>query len=317
MQTFQLAPRLNFEEIRTFAAVIELGSFSKAADALYRTPAAVSYRINSLEEALGVPLLERTSRGVAPTPAGAWLYDKVAALLIWQSQVPEEIQQIRSGVESKFTLVVNNLLYDSACIAVLLSEIRRMYPYTQLEVIESVFNGVWDALIYQGGSFAVGLPTHHAIDDRFETRPIGEIEWHFVVAPSHPLAKLKALTGQDLLAYPVINIEDSSLQMQKRLPWRMPGQEEVMVPDMATKIRCIAEGVGVGFLPYSSAHPLIEAGRLVEMPLSEKLRSPSPMAIGWPRENLGVIARWMLGLFESRSALIAPLLVPMTKSSSA
>ena len=46
MQTFQLAPRLNFEEIRTFAAVIELGSFSKAADALYRTPAAVSYRIS-------------------------------------------------------------------------------------------------------------------------------------------------------------------------------------------------------------------------------------------------------------------------------
>ena len=146
MQTFQIAPRLNFEEIRTFAAVVELGSFSKAAEALFRTAAAVSYRINSLEETLGVELLERTTRGVVPTPAGAWLYDKVSALLIWQEHVPAEIQQIRNGVESKFVLVINNLLYDSTCVANLLAAIRKRYPYTQLEVIESVYNGVWDAL---------------------------------------------------------------------------------------------------------------------------------------------------------------------------
>lgn len=270
MQTFQIAPRLNFEEIRTFAAVVELGSFSKAAEALFRTAAAVSYRINSLEETLGVELLERTTRGVVPTPAGAWLYDKVSALLIWQEHVPAEIQQIRNGVESKFVLVINNLLYDSTCVANLLAMIRKRYPYTQLEVIESVYNGVWDALIYKEGSVAIGLPTHHPIDDRYETKPIGVIEWHFVVSPTHPLAKFSSISGQDLLEFPVINIEDSSLQMQKRLPWRMPGQEEVLVPDMATKIECLAQGVGVGFLPYSSARPLIESGRLVELPLVKR-----------------------------------------------
>ena len=192
MQTFQIAPRLNFEEIRTFAAVVELGSFSKAAEALFRTAAAVSYRINSLEETLGVELLERTTRGVVPTPAGAWLYDKVSALLIWQEHVPAEIQQIRNGVESKFVLVINNLLYDSTCVANLLAMIRKRYPYTQLEVIESVYNGVWDALIYKEGSVAIGLPTHHPIDDRYETKPIGVIEWHFVVSPTHPLAKFSS-----------------------------------------------------------------------------------------------------------------------------
>ena len=271
----------------------------------------MSYRINSLEETLGVKLLERTTRGVVLTPAGSWFYDKVAALLIWQEQVPAEIQQIRNGVESKFVLVVNNLLYSSTCVANILALIREKYPYTQLEVIESVFNGVWDALIYKEGSFAIGLPTHHSIDDRFETQPIGVIKWHFVVAPRHPLAKFKSLSGQDLLEYPVINIEDSSLQMQKRLPWRMQGQEEVLVPDMATKIECIAQGVGVGFLPLSSARPLIESGRLVEVPLSEKLRSSSPMAIGWSRSGRGIIGDWLLGLFRQHSSLIKPFLEPM------
>lgn len=311
MQTFQIAPRLNFEEIRTFAAVVELGSFSKAAEALFRTAAAVSYRINSLEETLGVKLLERTTRGVVLTPAGTWLYEKVSALLVWQEHVPAEIQQIRNGVESKFVLVINNLLYESTCVANLLAMIRKKYPYTQLEVIESVFNGVWDALIYKEGSFAIGLPTHHPIDDRFETKPIGVIQWHFVVAPDHPLARFQSLTGGDLLEYPVINIEDSSLQMQKRLPWRMQGQEEVLVPDMATKIECIAQGVGVGFLPLSSARPFIESGRLIEVPLSEKLRSSSPMAIGWPRSGRGVIANWLMELFAEKSPLVSPLLKPL------
>lgn len=125
------------------------------------------------------------------------------------------------------------------------------------------------------------------------------------------LAKFSSLTGQDLLEFPVINIEDSSLQMQKRLPWRMPGQEEVLVPDMATKIECLAQGVGVGFLPYSSARPLIESGRLVELPLSEKLRSSSPMSIGWPRSGRGRIAEWLLQLFSENDPIIQPLLEPL------
>ena len=55
MQTFQLAPRLNFEEIRTFAAVVELGSFSRAADALYRRTDACG-RL-ALRQGVGTPHL--------------------------------------------------------------------------------------------------------------------------------------------------------------------------------------------------------------------------------------------------------------------
>lgn len=127
-------------------------------------------------------------------------------------------------------LVINNLLYDSTCVANLLAAIRKRYPYTQLEVIESVYNGVWDALIYKEGSVAIGLPTHHPIDDRYETKPIGVIEWHFVVSPTHPLAKFSSITGQDLLEFPVINIEDSSLQMQNDCRGACPGRRKCWFP---------------------------------------------------------------------------------------
>lgn len=308
MQTFQIASRLNFEEIQTFAAVIELGSFSKAAAALFRTAAAVSYRINSLEASLGVTLLERTTRGVVPTPEGEWLYEKISQLLIWQGRLPEEIKQIQSGVESKFTLVVNNLLYSPQCVATLVAEIARQHPYTQIKVIESVFNGVWDALIYREGSIAIGLPTFHPIDDCYDTIPIGEIRWHLFAAPDHPLTKLASAGRSDLIAYPVINIEDSSLQMKKRLPWRLTGQSEILVPNMTSKIACIAQGTGIGFLPLATAKPLLEAGKLVEIPLKDKVRSSSPMAIGWPRNGCGAITRKLIALFKARDPLIAPFL---------
>ncbi len=64
--------RINFEllDIRAFLAVLDLGSFSKAADALNLSQPALSRRIQSLEAAIGAPLFERTTRHVAPTAVG-------------------------------------------------------------------------------------------------------------------------------------------------------------------------------------------------------------------------------------------------------
>lgn len=57
-------------QLDTFLKVAELGSFNKAADALYITPPAVTKQINLLEEDLGVTLFVRSHRGLKLTPAG-------------------------------------------------------------------------------------------------------------------------------------------------------------------------------------------------------------------------------------------------------
>lgn len=58
-------------QLDTFLKVAELGSFNKAADALYITPPAVTKQINLLEEDLGVTLFVRSHRGLKLTPAGS------------------------------------------------------------------------------------------------------------------------------------------------------------------------------------------------------------------------------------------------------
>lgn len=72
-------PALN--ALRSFEAVARLSSFSRAAEELAVTPAAVSHQVKVLEEQLGQQLLERTSRRVRPTPAGLTLSQAVAEAL--------------------------------------------------------------------------------------------------------------------------------------------------------------------------------------------------------------------------------------------
>ena len=64
---------IRLDQLQTFIKVIELGSFSKAAEHLGLTQPAISIQMIQLEKALGVLLMERTRRPATPTAAGAEL----------------------------------------------------------------------------------------------------------------------------------------------------------------------------------------------------------------------------------------------------
>ncbi len=74
--TTDRARRLDPEALKTFVEVARQGSFSAAAERLNKTPAAISYRIRALEENMGTPLFERTTRSVTLTPAGELLLER-------------------------------------------------------------------------------------------------------------------------------------------------------------------------------------------------------------------------------------------------
>ena len=71
-----------FAELKAFAAIVERASFARAADHLGLSASALSQTIRQLEARLGVRLLNRTTRSVAPTPAGSRLYERIAPLIL-------------------------------------------------------------------------------------------------------------------------------------------------------------------------------------------------------------------------------------------
>src|ERR1700689_3405010 len=70
-------PRQNFNDLLAFLAVAKERSFTRAAARLGMSQSALSHTIRSLEERLGLRLLTRTTRSVAPTDAGARVIDKI------------------------------------------------------------------------------------------------------------------------------------------------------------------------------------------------------------------------------------------------
>src|SRR5678810_1179688 len=71
----------DFAELRAFAAVVERASFARAAGHLGLSASALSQTIRQLETRLGVRLLNRTTRSVAPTAAGARLYERLVPMM--------------------------------------------------------------------------------------------------------------------------------------------------------------------------------------------------------------------------------------------
>jgi LysR family transcriptional activator of the allD operon len=299
--------QIDAEALHTFVTVAQLRSFSAAAELLHKTTSAISYRIKALEDSVGTPLFQRTTRSVALTPSGEVLLERASQIFEWLQTLPEELQQVRDGIEPHFTLVVNNLLYHAGAIAALLAHLAARFPQAVFEVRRAVYMGVWDEMVHNGGHMALGVPGFHTINDDFMTEPLGVVNWVFVVAPQHPLASAPTPLGNEVLRrYPAVNIQDTSHRITKRTAWKLSGQQEFLVPDLDAKVACHRRGLGVGFLPEPLARELIRTQQLVQRAVAVG-RSPSPLALAWRRRGAGKITAHLRALCVARDALLLPL----------
>lgn len=296
------------ETLRTFIAVAETGSFSKAAERLCKTTATISYRIKLLEENTGVALFFRTTRSVTLTAAGEHLLSQARDWLSWLESMPSELQQVNDGVERQVNIVINNLLYNPQAVAQLLAWLNERYPFTQFHISRQIYMGVWDSLLYEGFSLAIGVTGTEALANTFSLDPLGSVQRRFVMAADHPLANVEEpLTEAQLRRFPAVNIEDSARTLTKRVAWRLPGQKEIIVPDMETKIAAHLAGVGIGFLPKSLCQSMIDNQQLVSRVIPT-MRPPSPLSLAWRKFGSGKAVEDIVTLFTQRRPEISGFL---------
>jgi LysR family transcriptional regulator, nitrogen assimilation regulatory protein len=83
---------MQFRQLRYFVKIVEAGSFSRAASIVHIAQPALSQQVAELEERLGVPLLQRSARGVRPTAAGEIFYKEASAILRQLDQLPAAVR---------------------------------------------------------------------------------------------------------------------------------------------------------------------------------------------------------------------------------
>ncbi|MDB4973551.1 MAG: LysR family transcriptional regulator [Myxococcaceae bacterium] len=126
----------DFDAMATFVTVAQLGSFSKAARALNVPRSTVSQRVARLEEILGVRLLERTTRIVRTTSAGAAYSERCARII---SELQEANVQVKDGqVAPRGVLrVATPIVFGQTVLAAVAAAFTRLHPDVEVEIIAS------------------------------------------------------------------------------------------------------------------------------------------------------------------------------------
>jgi DNA-binding transcriptional LysR family regulator len=261
-------------EMNAFVAVSERRSFAKAAVQLGISRSRLSETIRGLEDRLGVRLLNRTTRSVAPTAAGERLLTRLRPLLDDFDAVLDSINAFRDKPAGLLRLTVPppaaNLI-----LAPLLSRFFAQYPAIDLEI--SVDSALTDIV---AGHFDAGMRPGERVERDMIAVRVGEaVRGVIVAAPDYLARHPRPMTPRDLKTHSCIRFRFPSgviapWQFEKKgkqVEVAVEGRLTVNDPELA--IRAALDGVGVLYTGLGYAAPEIKAGRLV--PLLEDWRTGS------------------------------------------
>ena len=262
----------DFERLKVFAAVAERGSFVKAAGALGLSTSSVSQSVRALEDRLGLRLLNRTTRSVALTEAGARLLARASPALSELDAAFEDLNAFRAEPAGALKLSVSSLSL-SLVVAPMLGRFLAAHPAIKVEL------AIADHADLDAGMDA-GVRNQAVIPQDMVAVRVSEPSRFMVVAspiyiaacgaPEHPadLARHNCIQFRNKNGlYPWTFVEDG-----RRLEAKVSGS--LVTDDGHFMLRAAAEGVGVAYVLETHAAPALAAGAL--RPLLEDYAAPFP-----------------------------------------
>src|SRR6478609_5087166 len=192
---------LDLFQLRCFAAVADELHFGRAAARLHMTQPPLSRQIQLLEHAVGVQLLERTSRRVRLTAAGAVLYKEAATLLRLAQQAADAAARTGKGQAGR-VVVGYTAVSGYALIPALLAEAGRRFPEIESELHEAVSSEQLRALDNEVLDLAFVRPLHTT--GAFHYERVSREPMLMALHPTHPLAARKKPRLADLAGEPLI-----------------------------------------------------------------------------------------------------------------
>jgi DNA-binding transcriptional LysR family regulator len=283
--------RLSLDALQVIDAIDRRGSFSAAARELFRVPSTVSYTVAKLEDDLGVALFERFGPRVSLTRAGQELLREGRYLLRAAEDLEHRVRRVASGWETEFTIGMD-ALFPPICLQSDIADFCAVADQTRLRLAHETLSGTWESLLDRRVDLLVGAAGEGPSGGGYVSTPMGEIEFVFALAPSHPLAGLKRTLGKaDLQAHRAITVADSARRLAPRTVGLQFGQDTLTVPDMRSKLDFQLAGLGFGFLPRALAQPALDDGRLVEKAVEEP-RPGEVFHLAWRSEEGGEARAW-------------------------
>ncbi|MDQ5861194.1 MAG: LysR family transcriptional regulator ArgP, partial [Actinomycetota bacterium] len=272
MLTFQ------FEQLRTFAAVVDEGTLEAAARSLYVTPSAISQRLKAMEDAAGQILLQRTNP-VRPTTAGEAIlrFARQVRQLEWDAQ--QELGESRDRPTTPIPLVVNAdslSTWFMPALASLPPDLGACFELRREDEQHST------QLLRTGSVMAAVTATPEPVQG-CSVEPLGSLRYRAVASPGY--LRRWWPDGPELSAgsqAPVVDF-DRKDDLQDGFFRTMTGAELTAprhyVPSSAEFAQAIRLGLGWGLLPEQQCLADLRSGALVELAPT----SPVDVSLYWQR----------------------------------
>lgn len=274
--------RSNMLELMTiFVKVVELRSFTKAADALQLHRPAVSKSIQQLEVDLGVKLLHRTTRSLSVTAEGDEIYQRAKALLgdvneMMASVSPTQPPRGRLRIDAPLALT-HTILIPS------LNEFQALYP--QIDIVLTASDRLTD-MVSEGVDCVIRLG--ELVDSSFISRRVGTVRMATCAAPAYLEKYGTPLTPDDLVHHNAIHffsehsreVMEWKFVMDGKVISRRPGSS-MLVNNSDVLLSCGLAGLGMLHALQTALDPHIQSGELQEV-LTDYATVTKPVSILFP-----------------------------------
>jgi DNA-binding transcriptional LysR family regulator len=234
--------QLSLDRLRAFSCVVELGSFSAAAERLELSQPAISLQVRELEKHVGVRLIERVGRRAAPTAAGEELLDHARRIDAAACAALDAMTRHAKGTIGRIRLGTG----DTACIYFLppvLRALRNKFP--SLDIVVSTGNTPDILKSIDDNMIDLGLVTLPAPGRIFDVQPVLDDE--FVAITSRGAVALpEKVTPSDLAKLPVVLYEPGANTRQLIDQWAMRAGIALKPVMELGSVEAIKELVGAG-----------------------------------------------------------------------
>jgi len=294
--------RISLDALLILDAIDRRGSFSAAGSELHRVPSTISYTVSKLEQDLGVQVYERQGPKVALTRAGAELLKEGRYLLKAAEDLEHRVRRVASGWETELTICIDSL-FSVTALETDIAAFCAIADKTRLRIARESLAGTWEALLERRVDLLIAAPGQGPAGGGYIAEKMGTISFVFVVAPNHPLAKVKRVLGKaELLPHRAISVADSARRMASRTVGLLFGQDTLTVPDMRSKYDLQLAGIGFGFLPEPCARAAIASGALIVKEVEEP-KPDETFSLAWRTGDDGAALSWWMERMRGSDAM--------------
>jgi DNA-binding transcriptional LysR family regulator len=258
---------VSLDQLRTFIAAVDEGSFSAASRKLLRAQSVVSETIGNLEDQIGVQLFDRSGRYPKLTPAGSAILGDARSIITGVDVLKARAKGISVGLEPELSVVID-VFYPIDAITQVAKEFRQKYPGVALRIYVEALGGAIQPVL--DGRCSIGvIGSLPVIPDTVTHERMPGIAFLMVASRDHALASHRGKIPREVLAKhtQIVLTDRSELSAGREVGVMSPATWRLA--DLFAKHHFILNGLGWGGMPLHAVRKDLEEGRLAVLPIED------------------------------------------------